>query len=274
MRTFLLVWSGQLISTIGSYMNRFAVAILVWELTKEVTAIALIGFFSQIPGLLVIPMAGSLVDRSNRQVLMALADLVAACSTIGLLLIYLTDHLQVWHFYIAGGINGAFGQIQRLAYTASLSVIVPRSQYARASGMGSVLHYGSVIIAPALAGTLYGVIGLVGIWTIDLGTLAISLITLLCVTIPNPKQRSQESDLKRIKLQSVWQDLNFGIRYVRTRPSLLALLAIDTLFKFAHDLGAGLYSPMILARTGNDAQALGSVSSAAGLGELSPQSIY
>ncbi len=41
MRTFLIVWSGQLVSTIGSYMTRFAVAILVWELTGKATAIAL-----------------------------------------------------------------------------------------------------------------------------------------------------------------------------------------------------------------------------------------
>ncbi len=129
-----------------------------------------------------------------------------------------------------------------------------------------MLHYSSAIISPTLAGALYGVIGLVGIWPIDLGTFAIALIMLLCVTIPNPKKRSQESDFDRTKIKSVWQDLNFGIRYIRTRLNLLALLAIDTLFKFVPDLGAGLYSPMILTRTGNDAQALGTVSWAAGLG--------
>ncbi|VEP13352.1 Major Facilitator Superfamily transporter [Hyella patelloides LEGE 07179] len=282
MRTFFIVWSGQLVSTIGSYMTRFAVAILVWELTKEVTAIALIGFFTQIPSLLVIPLAGGLVDRSDRKFLIALADLVAGFSTIALLFLYLTDHLQIWHFYAAGMLNGAFGQIQRLAYTASITVIVPPAQYARASGMGSIVHYGSAIIAPALAGVLYGVIGLVGIWLIDLGTFVYAFITLLCVTIPNPKKQAQKSARRseitppskaraisasiKIKMESVWQDLNFGIGYVRNSPSLLALLIINTLFQFAHDLGASLYSPMILARTGNNAKALGNISSAAGLG--------
>lgn len=289
MRTFFIVWSGQLVSTIGSYMTRFAVAILVWELTQEVTAIALIGFFTQIPSLLVIPLAGGLVDRSDRKFLIALADLVAGFSTIALLFLYLTDHLQIWHFYAAGMVNGAFGQIQRLAYTASITVIVPPAQYARASGMGSVVHYGSAIIAPALAGVLYGVIGLVGIWLIDLGTFVYAFITLVGVTIPNPKKQAQKSARRleiisipldgtppskaraisasiKIKMESVWQDLNFGIGYVRNSPSLLALLIINTLFQFAHDLGASLYSPMILARTGNNAKALGNISSAAGLG--------
>lgn len=55
---------------------------------------------------------------------MLLGDLVAGLSTIALLMLFLMDQLQVWHLYISGAINGLFGYIQGLAYSASLSLIV------------------------------------------------------------------------------------------------------------------------------------------------------
>lgn len=58
----------------------------------------------------------------------------------------------------------------------------------------------------------------------------------------------------------------FGFGYIFTRPSLRAVLLTTSLFWFAHNLGNSVYSPMILARTGNDARVLASLSSAAGIG--------
>jgi predicted MFS family arabinose efflux permease len=69
------------------------------------------------------------------------------------------------------------------------------------------------------------------------------------------------------------QELSFGFRYIVERPSLLALLVSVSLFWFAHDIGAALYSPMILARTGNNARILGTILSAAGAGGVLGASI-
>lgn len=263
MQTFIVVWVGQLVSTIGSYMSAFALTLWAWELTGQATTLALVGFFTQIPSVLISPLAGVIVDRWNRKFLIMAGDAIAGLSSLTLLCLHLTGHLQIWHLYATGAVNGAFSQIQELAYTASITSMVPKQQYARASGMISALHYGSAIIAPALAGVLFYVIGLAGILTIDLLTFGVAIATVFFVTIPQPTATDHRD---RHTYNSIWQELIFGCRYVFTQSSLVALLLAAALFQFAHDLGSALYSPMILARSSNDARVLGSIASAAGIG--------
>lgn len=262
MRTFIIVWIGQMVSTIGSYMTNFAITIWAWEITGQATALALVGFFTQIPRLFILPLAGVIVDRWNRKFLMILGDSVAGFSTVIILVLYLNDNLQIWHLYITGLLNGTFGQIQEVAYSATISTIVPKKQYSRASAMGSMLHYGSAIIAPAIAGTLYYIIHLLGILVIDLTTFAIAISTILFVYIPKPAINK----IEHRNQGNIQQQISFGFRYILARRSLLTLLIFTSLFQFAHDIGAAIYSPMILARTDNNAVVLGSISSAAGIG--------
>ncbi len=251
-----------MVSTIGSRMSIFAITIWAWELTGKATALALVGFFFFVPSILSALLAGVIVDRLNRKFLMVLSDTGTALSTSVLLLLALTDNLQIWHIYAIAAIIGSFSQIQMLAYQVSISAIVPQQHYTRASSMGSVVEYGAEIIAPALAGSLYPFIGLVGILLIDLATFAVAIATVICVHIPQPCSTGAFNQ-DRGKL---WQEIGFGFRYIFARNSLLALLVATSLFWFAHDVGESIYNPMVLARTGGNAGVLGSVTSAAGFG--------
>lgn len=169
-----------MVSTIGSRMSIFAITIWAWELTGKATALALVGFFFFMPSVLSALLAGAIVDRTNRKFLMVLSDTVTALSTSALLLLELTDNLQIWHIYAIAAVIGFFSQIQMLAYQVSMTLIVPQQHYTRASSMGSVVEYGAAIIAPALAGSLYPFIGLAGIFLIDLATFTVAIATVKC----------------------------------------------------------------------------------------------
>lgn len=266
MQTFTLIWFGQLVSTIGSYMTEFALILWAWNLTGSATALALVGFFSQLPRIPVTFIAGIIVDRYNRKHLMMLGDAIAALSTVCIGLLYVANSLQIWHLYLVAAVSGGFGQIQRLAYSTSITLIVPKHHYTRANSMDSAVHYGSAIVAPALAGALYSLIGFLGILLIDLVTFGVAIATLLSVDIPQPQLQPNLDIDPQTEPQPTVQKLTFGIRYVWTHSSFRALLIITALFWFAHDLGGALYDPMILARTNGSAQVLGSVASAAGIG--------
>jgi DHA3 family macrolide efflux protein-like MFS transporter len=261
-QTFILVWTGQTASLIGSSMTNFALEIWAWELTGKATALALVMFFIQAARVLVSPFAGSLVDRGNRKLLMMVGDSISVLSTIIILTLYLTGSLQIWHLYIMGAISGVFGEIQELAYSASISLMVPAKYYDRASSLGFLAGYGADIFAPALAGMVYGIIGLVGIWCIDITTFAIAILTVLWVAIPQPIAPKNTSETP----QHFFQDFLFGFQYIGKNAGLLILLISTSLFWFAHDLGAAIYAPMILAKTGNNAEVLASVYTAAGVG--------
>lgn len=184
MQNYLIIWLGQMVSLIGSSMTAFAFAIWVWELTHQATALALFQVFAQIPQILITPIAGVLVDRINRKLLMIVGDTVGGIVTITVLLLYVTDHLQLWHLYITFAVKRTFEQFQELAYSASISTIVPKQQYSRASSLSFLASNGAIIIAPALAGVLYEIIGLVGILSIDIISFLFAIATVLGVHIP------------------------------------------------------------------------------------------
>src|SRR4028119_2332742 len=182
--------------------------------------------------LLTAPFMGVIVDRWNRKLLMSVGDTVAGLLTITILLLYLRSNLQVWHLYLAVAVNGIFQHLQELAYKASISMIVPESQYSRASSMGSLAIYSSKIVAPALAGTLYYVMGLRGILMVDIATFAIAIGMLALAHIPQPTL----TETPRFRLTNIQREISFGFRYIATRPSLRALLVLTSLFWLVHDL--------------------------------------
>ena len=263
MRTFLIVWVGQLASILGSEMTNFAITIWAWSVTGQATPLSFILFFTQTPKVIAALFAGVLVDRWNRQKLMIIGDLLAGCSTIAILLLFLSNNLAIWHLYFTGAVNGLFGFLQGLAYSASLSSIVPKQHYTRVTALNSIKMSGSYILAPALAGTLYPLIGLRGILIIDIVTFIIAISTLSIVRIPQLSQNHISQHLPNIK-----QELTFGFRYLFRHPSLLAILVFLLLENLIENINFAILPAMVLARSGNDPAVWGRLLTSFGIGGL------
>lgn len=255
-------------------MSEFALTLWAWSLTGSATALALVGFFSLLPSIFVSIFAGIIVDRANRKYLMMLGDAISAASTVGILILHLSGNLAIWHLYLAASINGGFGQIQQLAYSTSITLLVSPQNYTRANSMNSVVHYGSSIFAPAIAGILYPIIGLGGILPIDLATFGVAIATLIWIRIPQPDRETQDetedtvgaNGIRPSKLAVFWREVTFGIRYIWRNNGLRTLLLVTASFWFVHDLGGAIDEPMILARSDNNARTLSAVLSIAGIG--------
>lgn len=262
MFTFTMVCTGQFFSLLGTAMTGFALAIWAWEITGQATALALVGFFSFAPLVLVSPVAGALVDRWNRKLTMMLSDLAAGLSTITVLLLYMSGNLQIWHLYVTNAFAGAFQAFQFPAYSAAVTTMVKKEQYGRASGMLSLAQNISGVFSPVAAAILLGVVGIAGVMTVDLVTLLVAVCILLLVRIPQPAV----TEAGRKGRGSIWKESIYGFRYIRERPSLMGLLLVFFCFNLISTLGFTLLAPMILARTDNNAVILGSVMSASGAG--------
>lgn len=262
MLAFTIVWIGQVVSLLGSAMTWFAFTIWAWQTTGEATVLALVGFFSFGPTLLLSPIAGVLVDRWNRKLVMMVSDLASGLATIVVLSLYATGNLQVWHLYLVGAVAAAFVSFQFPAYSAAVTVMLPKEQYARAQGMMGLASSASGIFGPLLAALLLGVIGITGIMMIDVVTFLAAIGALLLVHIPRPVV----TEAGREGHGSIWKESVYGFRYILERPSLLALQLVLAGSNLVHALGFTLVVPMILARTGNEEIVLGSVQSAGAIG--------
>jgi len=259
LRKFFIIWVGQLASTLGSTMTTFALTLWAWEATGQATPLSLLFFFTYTPKVVAALFAGVIVDRFPRKRLIMLGDTVAGLATVAMLLLFLSGTLQIWHLYLAGAVSGLFDYLQRLAYSASMSAIVPKQHFARATALRAyVTNSGSEILGPALASILYPVIGLGGIFSIDIVTFLIAVGTVAMVSIPQPQQNQEDHHL--------WQELTFGFRYIFARPSLVAILVFLLSINLVGNAGAAIFPAMILARSGDSATVLASVQAAAGVG--------
>jgi MFS family permease len=261
---FTIVWLGQIISVLASAMSQFGLTIWMFEKTESATALGLMQVFFITPFLLISPIAGVMVDRHNRKMMMMVSDFTAGVATTLILVFQWLGILEFWHLYFASIIYGLGMAFQWPAYSAAISTMVPKEQYARANGMMSLVEAGPGVAAPLLAGALLPVIGLTGILIFDVVTFLLAIGALMVVHIPQPP-RTKEGEQGR---GSIWKEAAYGFKYIFARPSLLGL----QLTFFVGNLFAGiaytLVPPMILSRTANDSLMLGSTQTAGAIGGL------
>ena len=261
MRTFFVIWLGQLISVLGSGLTSFALGVWIFSETGQATPFALAVLFGTLPRLLLAPVAGSLADRWSRRWILILADIGNAVVTTTVLVLILIDGLQIWNIYLVSAVGSICSAFQEPAYMSSVTMLVPKQQLTRASGMMNVAQSLSVVVSPLLAGFLFGAIGLQGIILIDFATFFFAIGALLVVRIPQPKH--VEIDGGR---QNVLKDAAFGWRYLRQRPGLFSLLWYFAFVNFIINLSMVLLTPLVLSFA--DAEMLGVVQAVSGVGML------
>jgi len=258
----MLIWVGQVFSLFGTNISAFGVTVWAYQKTGSATALALITFFLVTPMLIVSPLAGALVDRLNRKLMMMISDLASGLVSAALLALYLTGRLEIWHFYVSSVLIGIGQAFQWPAYSAAISTLVPKEQLGRANGLISLAETGTDIIAPILAAGLLGLVGLGGILLVDLVTLVLAISALLIVPIPQP----QATEIGIASRGSLWKESVYGFIYILKRPGLLGLQTVFLLGNFFSTISYTLMAPMILARTANNELILGTVNSIGAIG--------
>jgi len=261
-KTFSIIWSGQLVSLIGSGLTSFAMGVWLYEETGSVTLFALNALFFVLPQLLFSPLAGALVDRWDRRWAMILSDSGAVLSTLFLMALLFAGRLEVWHVYLATACSALLGTLQWPAYSAAITLLVPKKHLGRAGGMVQVGQAISQLIAPAAAGALMMIIGLKGIFVIDFVTCLFAILSLLVVRIPRPETSAEGAAAQG----SLLREASFGWRYIVARPGMLGLLIFFSISNFLWGMVSPLLVPMCLEMA--DPQTFGYMASIIGAGML------
>ena len=259
MRTFLIIWSGQLVSLLGSSFTTFALGVWVYEQTGSVTQYALIALAGSAPGLILTPFIGVLVDRWNRRKTMLIADACAFISTLTMFFLLSIGKLEIWHIIILSVWSSCCGSFQSLAYSTSVTLLLPRQKYARATGLMQLAHSIGHISAPLVGGLLMAVIGLRGVIFLDMGSFLVAVLTLLLVRIPDVERKSEAKKNMKKEIGEAWV-------YLKKRREMLALMGYFSALNFGFGMAMTAALPMILALT--DKTTAGVVLSMGGLGTL------
>jgi DHA3 family macrolide efflux protein-like MFS transporter len=260
MAAFLAVWAGQVVSALGSGLTGFALGVWVYQRTGSATRFALIALVTTVPGILLSPFAGVLVDRWDRRRAMILSDVGAGCASLILALLFWYGRLELWHIYLLLALSSAFGSLQWPAFSAATTLLVPREHLGRAAGLTQMGQAASSLLAPVLAGTLVVRIGLEGVVLIDFATFLVAMATLLSVHVPRV-----ETTVEGLAARgSLLREALSGWLYIRQRPGLLSLLGLIAATNFSVGMMQVLVTPMVLSFA--SAAVLGLVLSVAGFG--------
>lgn len=261
---FTIVWIGQIVSVLASSMSQFALTIYMFQETGSATALGLMQVFFITPFLLISPVAGVMVDRHNRKMMMMVSDLAAGVATLAILALQALGSLEFWHLYITSAIYGLGNAFQWPAYSAAISTMVPKEQLGRVNGMMSLIEAGPGVIAPLLAGALLPVIGLTGMLFFDVVTFLLAIGALLIVHVPQPVRTREGAEAQG----SMLKEAAYGFKYIFARPSLLGLQLIFFVGNLFSGIGFTVLAPMILSRTDNNSLMLGSAQTAGAIGGL------
>ncbi len=263
LKSFLILWAGQSISSLGSAMTSFA--LILWAYGKQGTAtsIALLSFFTYLPSILFCFVAGTLADKWDKKRIMLVSDLVAALGTLTVFFLHETGRLQLWHLYGVNFLISCMNAFQCPASYVAVSVLTPKDQYLRVSGLQVFSNSLVTVVTPALATAVLALGGLKTVLVIDLATFAAAFLSLMFfIRIPAVPYKEEK---KERFLKSCLQ----GLGYLRRHsPVLKMILFFSFINLLAYMTGFGILPAMILKRSGDSQTALSMVSSAVGLGTL------
>lgn len=260
MRTFFTIWIGQLISILGSGLTSFALGVWIFQQTGRATPFAITVLFGSLPAVLLGPVAGSVADRFSRKKVMLLADTGNAIITLAGYFLFLSGQLEIWNIYVIALVGSVFSAFQEPAFSASVVMIVPKKDLTRANGLSQMSGALGNLVPPLIAGLLFGLIGLKGIFLIDFITYFAALGTLMISRIPQPER------IEPKEKTSQWHEAMAGWRFLRLNGGLLGLVFYFALVNFMINFAAVLTSPMILASF--SPAILGYVQTAGGVGML------
>ncbi|MCL2002856.1 MAG: MFS transporter [Oscillospiraceae bacterium] len=264
LRDFLILWSSQIVSRLGTAMTSFA--LIVWVYTQKGTAssITLLSICSLVPSIMFSFIAGTLADRWDKKRIMLLSDMMAALGTAAILALYLTNNLQIWHLYIINFLLSFMNAFQGPASYVATTLLVPEEHYVRVSGLQAFSGSAVTILAPALGSAILAFGGLKMVLIVDLAAFAIAF-TILLLYIKIPKITAITEKAKESFLKSCLA----GIHFLREHSALLRVILFFAFINFIAKMGSyGILPALILGRTDGNQVSLGFVEAAVGIGTL------
>lgn len=225
-KNFRLFFFGQGISLIGTWMSQVAAIWLVYRLTNSTLLLGILAFLSQSPGFFA-PVAGSLIDRSNRHQVLLITQTISMVRSLLLAFLTLSNLLNIWQLILLSFLQGVINAIDLPTRQTFLpEIITDKKDLSNAIALNASLLGSARLIGPALAGLLTARFG-AGICFLVDGLSYIAVLTaLLMMNVPSAKPFNSKI------YRSFWQDLTAGMTYAWSLPSIRSILLLLALVNF------------------------------------------
>lgn len=257
LRDFLILWSTQGLSQLGSSMTGFALSLWLYEQTGSSLRTATLTICSYAPYVVMSVFVGALTDRYDKKKVMLGCDAFAAVCTMLIFILFRTDCLTVWHLYVLNVVSGLMNTVQQPASEVAMTLVTPETYYQKTSGLRSLSGSLISILNPLLATSLYALAGLNAVIAVDITSFSVAFLALLFfIRIPEHKRDKRERVLTLAKE---------GLMFLQENPLILALI----LFMAAVNLVASAFDAAlpgyVLPNPNGGSSVLGIVTSCSGV---------
>lgn len=216
LKNFLILWSTQSVSQLGSSITAFALTLWLYEITGSSLSTAALTICSYAPYVLMSIFAGALTDRFDKKKTMLVCDLFAVLCTIVVFGLFHTNQLMIWHLYALNIISGLMNTVQQPASEVAMTLIIPEEYYQKTSGLRSLSRSLISVLNPLIATALYSFAGLNGVVAADVGSFIIAFMALrFFIQIPESKNARKESIFLLAKE---------GLGFLKNNPMIMTLL--------------------------------------------------
>lgn len=260
MKNFILLWSTQALSQLGSSMTSFALTIWLYEKTGSALQSSLLLICSYAPYVLLSVFAGALSDKWNKKYTMLICDLIAAIMTVIVLVLIIKEQLQPLSMYLINIVEGIMNTFQQPASETSMSIITPKDQYQKASGLKQLSRSLVSIFNPILATSLYSLFGMKVVCIFDLITFVIAFVTLLFfIEIIEEKVNTKKEKMTKL--------IKEGWNYLKDNRLILNIIIFMSGINFVASAFDTVITPLVISKTGSET-ILGYVTACSGVAML------
>jgi MFS family permease len=260
-RNYRLFFSGQIVSLIGTWMTRIATSWLVYRLTDSAVLLGVVGFASQIPNLLLGPIAGVWVDRWDRHRTLVFTQSLSMIQSFSLAALALTGTAKIWEIILLAlfqGVINAFDMPTRQSFV--IQMVDRREDLSNAIALNGSMVNSASLIGPAIAGVVIAAVGEGYCFLIDGISVIAVIVSLLSMRITVPQARRPRREVLH-ELQEGWQYVR-GSLPIR---SILTNLSLVSMFGFPYSVLMPLFAAEVLHGGPNT---LGFLMSSVGVGAL------
>lgn len=246
-KKFMLLWIGELVSSIGGGLTSFGLGVYIFNKTGSAAGMALVTLLGFLPTLVLNVPAGVLADRYDRRMLMMIGD---GCSAIGILFILiamLMGEASLVQICIGVFISSVFSALLEPSYRATITDILTKEEYSKASGLVSLAGSARYLFSPIIAGFLLGIFDVKLLLIIDICTFFLTVISTAVVKkgIATNVTEDKEDFIKSMKegwdiitkkrgvfvlvIVSSFISLFLGIFQILAEPFILSFSDVTTL---------------------------------------------
>lgn len=245
---FLLLWGGELVSSIGGGLTSFGLGVYIFQRTGSAASMALVTLLGFLPTLLLSVLAGVLADRYDRRLLMMIGD---GCSALGIgyiLLCMLRGGASLAQICVGVFVSAVFSALLEPAFRATITDLLTKEEYSKASGLVSLAGSTRYLFSPIIAGFLLTVSDVKLLLILDICTF---FLTVLSAAVVRRGLGAQVSEAK----EPFWQSMRGGWRALRAKPGILLLVMVSSGITLFMGMFQILVEPLVLSIS--DAQTLG-----------------